>query len=82
MAPHEDPAQMNDCWDTGQLVRGSVFSFLRADNLQGFDVYLLPYADYGNAGQMVPKLEEKGRKLTKTRFTACLRMIASSPKYG
>ena len=44
-------------WDRGQLVRGSVLRFLRARNLQGFDVYLLPYADYGNAGYILLDLD-------------------------
>jgi hypothetical protein len=44
-------------WDVGQLVRGSVVRFLRARNLQGFDVYLLPYAEYRNAGYILLDLD-------------------------
>lgn len=44
-------------WDMGQLVRASVLHFLRARNLHGFDVYLLPYADYGNAGYILLDLD-------------------------
>ena len=39
-------------------MRGSVLRFLRAGNLQGFDVYLLPYADYGNAGYILLDLDQ------------------------
>ena len=39
------------------LVRGSVLRFLRARNLQGFDVYLLPYAEYRNAGYILLDLD-------------------------
>lgn len=45
-------------WDMGQLVRGSVLRFLRARNLQGFDVYLLPYAEYRNAGYILLDLDQ------------------------
>jgi hypothetical protein len=44
-------------WDAGQLARGSVLRFLRARNLQGFDVYLLPYAEYRNAGYILLDLD-------------------------
>lgn len=40
-------------WDVGQLLRGSVLRFLRARNLQGFDVYVLPFAEYRNAGYIL-----------------------------
>lgn len=44
-------------WDVGQLTRGSVLRFLRARNLEGFDVYLLPFAEYGNAGYILLDLD-------------------------
>jgi hypothetical protein len=44
-------------WDVGQLTRGSVLRFLRARNLQGFDIYLLPYADWRNAGYIFLDLD-------------------------
>jgi len=44
-------------WDMAHLVRGSVLRFLRARNLQGFDVYLLPYAEYRNAGYILLDLD-------------------------
>jgi hypothetical protein len=44
-------------WDVGQLLRGSVLRFLRARNLQGFDVYLLPFAQYRNAGYILLDLD-------------------------
>jgi hypothetical protein len=44
-------------WDVGQLTRGSVLRFLRARNLQGFDVYLLPFAEYCNAGYILLDLD-------------------------
>jgi hypothetical protein len=44
-------------WDAGQLTRGSVLRFLRARNLQGFDVYLWPYAEHGNAGYILLDLD-------------------------
>jgi hypothetical protein len=44
-------------WDAGQLVRGSVVRFLRARNQQGYDIYLLPYADQCNAGYILIDLD-------------------------
>ena len=44
-------------WDAGQLVRGSVVRFLRARNCQGYDVYLLPYAEDCNAGYILLDLD-------------------------
>src|SRR5260370_29178928 len=37
-------------WDAGQLGRGSAVRFLRPLNRQGYRVYLLPFAEYCNAG--------------------------------
>ena len=51
------PSPGERVWDVGQLLRGSVLRFLRARNLQGFDVYLLPYAEYGNAGYILLDLD-------------------------
>src|SRR5215472_14067415 len=45
-------------WDAGQLTRGSVLRFLSARNLQGFDVYLWPYAEHGNAGYILVDLDQ------------------------
>jgi RepB DNA-primase from phage plasmid len=44
-------------WDVGQLARGSVLRFLRARNRQGCDIYLLPYAEHGNAGYIFLDLD-------------------------
>jgi hypothetical protein len=44
-------------WDGAHLLRGSVLRFLRARNLQGFDVYLLPFAEYRNAGYILLDLD-------------------------
>jgi hypothetical protein len=44
-------------WDAGQLACGSVLRFLRARNCQGFDIYLWPYADRGNAGYILLDLD-------------------------
>jgi hypothetical protein len=44
-------------WDAGLLMRGSVVRFLRARNLQGHDIYLLPYAQYRNAGYILLDLD-------------------------
>jgi hypothetical protein len=44
-------------WDAGQLARGSVVRFLRARNLQGYDIYLLPYAEHRNAGSILLDLD-------------------------
>jgi hypothetical protein len=44
-------------WDAGQLVRGSVVHFLRARNQQGYDIYLLPYAEQCNAGYILIDLD-------------------------
>ena len=44
-------------WDAGLLMRGSVVRFLRARNLQGHDIYLLPYAEHRNAGYVLLDLD-------------------------
>jgi hypothetical protein len=44
-------------WDAGLLTRGSVVRFLRARNLQGHDIYLLPYAEHRNAGYILLDLD-------------------------
>lgn len=44
-------------WDAGQLGRGSVVRFLRARNREGYDVYLLPYAEDCNAGYILLDLD-------------------------
>ena len=44
-------------WDVGQLTRGSVLRFLRARSLQGYDIYLLPYAEHRNAGYILLDLD-------------------------
>jgi hypothetical protein len=44
-------------WDAGQLARGSVLRFLRARKLQGYDIYLLPYAEHRNAGYIFLDLD-------------------------
>jgi hypothetical protein len=54
-------------WDVGQLLRGSVLRFLRARNLQGFDVYLLPFAEYGNAGYILLDLDHTADVLPRMR---------------
>ena len=45
-------------WDAGQLVRGSLVRFLRARNQQGYEIYLLPYAEQCNAGVVYPYLRQ------------------------
>ena len=45
-------------WDAGLLMRGSVVRFLRARNLQGHDIYLLPYAEHRNAGYILLDLDD------------------------
>jgi hypothetical protein len=54
-------------WDVGQLLRGSVLRFLRARNLQGFDIYLLPFAEYGNAGYILLDLDRTADVLPRMR---------------
>jgi RepB DNA-primase from phage plasmid len=44
-------------WNAGQLTHGSVLRFLRARNCQGFDIYLWPYAEHGNAGYILLDLD-------------------------
>jgi hypothetical protein len=44
-------------WSASQLTRGSVLRFLRARNCQGFDIYLLPYAEHRNAGYILLDLD-------------------------
>lgn len=54
-------------WDVGQLLRGSVLRFLRARNLQGFDVYLLPFAESCNAGYILLDLDHTADILPRMR---------------
>ena len=51
------PAPGERLWTAADLTRGMVLRFLRARNLQGFDVYLLPYAEYCNAGYILLDLD-------------------------
>src|SRR5215813_8080831 len=44
-------------WDMGHLTRASVLRFLRSRNLQGLDIYVLPYAEYRNAGYILLVLD-------------------------
>jgi hypothetical protein len=44
-------------WDMGHLTRAWVLRFLRSRNLQGFDIYVLPYAEYRNAGYILLDLD-------------------------
>jgi hypothetical protein len=55
--PTRRPCPGERLWDAGQLARGCVLRFLRARNLQGFDVYLWPYAEHGNAGYILLDLD-------------------------
>jgi hypothetical protein len=51
------PSPGERIWDAGLLTRGSVVRFLRARNLQGHDIYLLPYAEHRNAGYILLDLD-------------------------
>ena len=51
------PAPGERLWTAADLTRGTVLRFLRARNLQGFNVYLLPYAEYRNAGYILLDLD-------------------------
>jgi hypothetical protein len=51
------PSPGERIWDAGHLARGSVVRFLRARNLQGHDIYLLPYAEHRNAGYILLDLD-------------------------
>jgi len=53
----QKPCPGERLWDAGQLVRGSVVRFLRARNHQGYDIYLLPYAEQCNAGYILIDLD-------------------------
>jgi hypothetical protein len=44
-------------WDMGHLTRASVLRFLRSRNLQGFAIYVLPYAEYRNGGYILLDLD-------------------------
>jgi hypothetical protein len=48
-----EPCPGERVWDAGQSVRGSVVRFLRARKQQGYDIYLLPYAEQCNAGYIL-----------------------------
>jgi hypothetical protein len=45
-------------WDPAHLARASVLRFLRSRNLEGFDIYVLPYAEYRNAGYILLDLDQ------------------------
>ena len=65
-------------WDIGHLLRASVLRFLRARNLQGFDIYLLPYAEHRNAGYILLDLDHAGKFLVSRAFTRNTSKPASS----
>jgi hypothetical protein len=56
VAPLEHLAQGNV--DIDHLLPASVLRFRRARNRQGFDIYLLPYAEPGNAGYILLDLDQ------------------------
>jgi len=71
-------------WDVGQLLRGSVLRFLRARNLQGFDVYLLPFAEYYNAGYILLDLDRPTKdvlpRMRANGHEPCV-MLQTSPRH-
>lgn len=44
-------------WTASQLVHGPVVRFLRQRNRQGYDVYLMPYAEQNNSGYILLDLD-------------------------
>jgi hypothetical protein len=54
-------------------VRGSVVRFLRARNQQGYDIYLLPYAEQCNAGYILIDLDHATADVL-PRMRACSRV--------
>ncbi len=53
-------------WTAGLLTQGAVVRFLRARNLEGYDVYLHPYADGRNAGYILVDLDHADRQILPT----------------
>lgn len=53
-------------WTANQLSQAAIVSFLRARNRQGFEIYLWPYADRGNAGYILLDLDRADSHIIET----------------
>src|SRR6266567_538453 len=53
-------------WTANQLSQAAIVSFLRARNRQGFEIYLWPYADRGNAGYILLDLDRADSQIIET----------------
>jgi hypothetical protein len=53
-------------WTANQLSQAPIVSFLRGRNRQGFDIYLWPYANRGNAGYILLDLDRADSHIIET----------------
>jgi hypothetical protein len=53
-------------WTANQLSQAPIVSFLRSRNRQGFDIYLWPYANCGNAGYILLDLDRADSQIIAT----------------
>jgi RepB DNA-primase from phage plasmid len=53
-------------WTANQLSQAPIASFLRGRNRQGFDIYLWPYANRGNAGYILLDLDRADSQIIAT----------------
>jgi len=53
----QKPCPGERLWTTSQLMHGSVVRFLRQRNRQGYDVYIVPYAEKNNSGYILLDLD-------------------------
>src|ERR1700676_2440566 len=69
-------------WTANQLSQAPIVSFLRGRNRQGFDIYLWPYANRGNAGYILLDLDRADSQIIETMRAAghqpCL-VLQTSP---
>src|SRR5260370_32861386 len=53
-------------WTANQFSQAPIVSFLRRRNREGFDIYLWPYADRGNAGYILVDLDRADSQIIET----------------
>src|ERR1700736_2946969 len=53
-------------WTANQLSQAPIVKFLRGRNRQGFDIYVWPYADRGNAGYILLDLDRADSQIIET----------------
>ena len=64
------PAPARPLWTAGELARDRMVRSVRADNRLGFNVYLWPYAERGNAGYIFLDLDDARPQVLQEMRTA------------